>query len=310
LIFHEGDFSIAEQDRVRHSLAGNSGTIVSFVRLAESDFKEPQWVSPEIVKANRTLVPGARGIKYRTMCRWWLKHLPAYLGEYDIYMRLDDDAYLNDIISDPIEAVLNSGVDYASNCLHIEHPLNSLGISSFSRRVLGCSPRLNGLFLPATLESNQLTKLAQFAADLPQHLREVIDLEKIETPIMYYNNFHIARRHIWEHKKWKDYVAAIDESEGQYYLRWGDASVQTIAMLALGFSIGRLDFRYSKRHERRYDAFVNSNHPVARSFMDAGIKANGHQAGSMTRFSSFNLMLHERGIADIAQVIGREGAGP
>ena len=307
LILHDGDFSGRERDDLRRTLADDRGDALQFVELEPDDFRAPDWMSDRVIHAHRSVVPEARGVQYRTMTRWWLRDLPKYLSEYDVYMRLDDDAYLDEEIADPIATVLESGADYASNCIHIEHPMNALGLAGLSRKLLGDSTRLSGLFLTGepVLEKRAL---GSFACSLPAHLKGLVSTDRLESPIMYYNNFHVARRRVWESKPLRDFYRGIDESGGQYFFRWGDAPIQTIGVVALGFTVGRLEFRYSKRHERADGAFVNCNHELASPFMDASAELNAPRAGSLTEFDAFNRMLLERGLADIGRRIGKHDA--
>jgi Glycolipid 2-alpha-mannosyltransferase len=307
LILHEGDFTAHEQDDLRRMLGGARGDALQFIELEPDDFVAPDWVSEKVVRAHQRVVPDAPGVQYRTMTRWWLRDLPKYISEYDVYMRLDDDAYLDEEIGDPIASVLESGVDYASNCVHIEHPMNALGLADLCRRLIGESARLSGLFVTGE-HGPEYSALWSFVAGLPSHLKSLVSTERLEAPIMYYNNFHIARRCVWESKPLRDFYSGIDESGGQYWLRWGDAPIQTIGIVALGFTIGRLEFRYSKRHERADGAFVNCNHELASPFMDASVDVSAPKAGSLTEFTAFNRMLQRRGIADIGRKIGKHDA--
>lgn len=307
LVFHEGDFSEESITAVKEGIPGGLGSLVQFRGLDTGDFHLPASVTDDIVEANRLIVPDARGMNYRSMCRWWIRHAARYLEPYEYYMRVDDDSFIEDILDyDPFEAVRTAGIDYAANLLHIEHPLNALGLLEMSTKLLDVTGRVQSLFLRGqvadTVAPNRLTA---FLARLPSHLRQCIDTTSLSSPVIYYNNFHVARTGLWSHPTIAAYFKDIDCSGGIYHLRWGDAALQTIALTATeGVSLGRFTFRYSKRYEREQGTYVNTSHPMARRYFGAGAPlARDRRTGSMTDFDAFNGLLAARGLSDLIRVI-------
>jgi hypothetical protein len=79
---------------------------------------------------------------------------------------------------------------------------------------------------------------------------------------------------------------------GIYHLRWGDALLQTLAVAGAGLAAGRLPFRYTKRYERSFGPYENTNHEVALQFFGRA----DPETGSMIDFAAFRSLLHERSI--------------
>jgi hypothetical protein len=168
-------------------------------------------------------------------------------------MRLDDDSCIEEVLNyDPFKVMRDKGIDYAGNLLHIEHPLNALGLMSTALQVLGDTTRLRSMFLRCQVrEVCSTDHLRSFLSRIPVELQERVDSVSLESPIIYYNNFHIARTDLWTRPDTARLFHSIDQTDGMYYMRWGDAALQTIALVACeNVRLGRLAFRYSKRYER------------------------------------------------------------
>jgi hypothetical protein len=307
LVFHEGDFTEDSIAAIRESIAGELRSLIWFRQVDTGDFRAPASVTADIVEANRIIVPDARGLNYRSMCRWWIRHAARYLAPYEFYMRLDDDSFIEEILDyDPFRVVRAAGVDYASNLVHVEHPLNALGLLEMSKDLLGDTDPLRSLFLHGDVtETVEPSSLTAFLARIPGELRQRIDTTALSGPVIYYNNFHIARASLWSHPTIARYFEAIDQSNGIYHLRWGDAALHTIALTAAeGLTLGRFSFRYSKRYEREQGTYVNTNHPIARHYFDTNAPVlSDKRTGSMTDFDAFNDLLAARGLSDLTRII-------
>lgn len=307
LVFHEGDFSEENIAAIRAGIPGDLGSLVQFVCVDADDFRLPASVTDDIVVANKIIVPDARDLGYRTMCRWWIRHSAKYLEPYEYYMRIDDDSFIEDVLDyDPFEVMRDSGTDYAANLVHIEHPLNALGLLQISSELLGRIERVRALFLHGQVaETVEPHNLAMFLTRVPDNLVRHVDPSSVSAPIIYYNNFHVARTSVWGHPTITAYFEEIDRSGGIYHFRWGDAALQTIALAAAEeVSLGRFTFRYSKRYEREQGTYVNTNHPVARHYFDTGVSSARYvRTGSMVDFDNFNDLLIKRGLTDLTRVI-------
>lgn len=307
LVFHEGDFTEDAIAAIKEGIPGGLGVLVQFQQVETTDFCTPGSATADLVEANRVIVPDARGLSYRSMCRWWILHAARYLAPYEFYMRLDDDSFIEEVLDyDPFQVVRAEGVDYASNLVHIEHPLNALGLLETSIELLGDTDRLQSLFLRGDVAQTVApSRLMAFLDHLPGELRKRVNTTTLSGPVIYYNNFHIARPDLWNHPTIANYFEAIDQSNGIYHLRWGDAALQTIALTATeGLTLGRFRFRYSKRYEREQGSYVNTNHPIARQYFDADALHSGDKrTGSMTDFAAFNDLLAARGLSEIARII-------
>jgi len=307
LVFHEGDFTEDTIAAIKEGMPGGLGALVQFRQVEKTDFCAPVSATADLVEKNRIIVPDARSLSYRSMCRWWILHAARYLAPYEFYMRLDDDSFIEEVLDyDPFQVVRAEGVDYASNLVHVEHPLNALGLLETSRELLGDTDRLQSLFLCGDVAQTVApSRLRAFLDHLPGELRERVNTTTLSGPVIYYNNFHIARPELWSHPTIANYFEAIDQSNGIYYLRWGDAALQTIALTATeGLMFGRFSFRYSKRYEREQGLYANTNHPIARQYFDAEALLSGNKpTGSMTDFAAFNDLLAARGLSEIARII-------
>jgi hypothetical protein len=111
----------------RFELGIERGDVGGGQRRAYRDFRPPTSVTNDVVEANRLIVRAARGLGYRSTCRWWILHAAKYLAPYEYYMRIDDDSFIEDILDyDPFMVMRAAGVDYAANlvrrpdCLTIE----------------------------------------------------------------------------------------------------------------------------------------------------------------------------------------------
>lgn len=307
LIFHEGDFTSEAIEEIRAATPRGLGSLIQFREVRPADFVPPAWATSSVVDANRTIVPDSGGLGYRSMCRWWIRSLPRYVEPYDYYMRLDDDSIIEETLAfDPFCQAIDHGVDYASNLVHMEHPLNALGLRSLSLELLGGTDRLRSLFISCKPDRVvEHSKFASFLRHLPDELCRHIDPEELWSPIVYYSNFHIARSDLWDRPAIRDFLTAVDETGGIYRLRWGDAPLQTIAVAAGGdLALGRFGFRYSKRYEREQGTYVNTNHPSACDFFDSGSPLQGQTStGSMSDFRSFNQLLNERQLNDLVRLV-------
>lgn len=306
VIFHEGDYDETAKASVRAALPLACARLVRFQHIHPSDFIPPAGVDSSVVAAARHLVSDPRGMSYRSMCRWWMVHLPKYLSEYDIYLRLDDDLFLNGKMPDPVIVASEAGLDYASNCIHIEHPLNALGLSAFAVQLWGRTNNARALCLPAQMSPDMAQKIEAFSQSLPKALQGLIAPDAVSTPIMYYNNFHIMHRRVWSHPDWTSYVTSIETSQAQYHLRWGDAPLQTLGLAALGFRAERFEMSYSKRHERQHGAYINTCHDSAAQFF-GGRKLGGRtRVGCMTEFSAFRDHIRAQNLQGFTGVVGRQ----
>lgn len=308
LIFHEGDFTEDAITAIREGVPGDLGSLINFRTVDEADFRPPASVSDEVVQVNKLIVSDARELRYRTMCRWWICYVAKYLGSYDFYMRLDDDSLIEERLGyDPFRVVRDAGVDYASNHVHVEHPLNALGLEALSRQALGDTDRIRSLFLHGDVQATiDPARLSAFLARIPSSLRERINTTQLSAPVIYYNNFHVARTGLWSHPVIEAYFGIVNKTTGIYHLRWGDAALHTVALTAVeSLSLGRFRFRYSKRYEREQGSYVNTNHSIARRYFDADGTASDprKRTGSMTDFKTFNDLLATRRLSDLTRIL-------
>ncbi|MEO7194988.1 MAG: hypothetical protein ABIZ05_09215 [Pseudonocardiaceae bacterium] len=325
-IFHEGDYDLASQELVKAGVRGGLGRLLQFRQVDPEDFRVPVELDEQTVALHASLVPVARGIRYRLMCRWWLVHLPRYVTEFEYYMRLDDDSVIEErLAADLFEVAARYDLDFASNLIHLEHPLNAFGLEDFVRAALPqVWPRVSNVFIHR-LGAPEMTghQLSQLQRELPAPLRSAArDQGTMSAPIMFYNNFQVCRTSLWSTPLAVQLVEALERHGGVLYFRWGDAPLQSILALAgPDYQVGRLVFPYSKRYEREWGAYDNAGwHVMSQALRGAagpdglptGGKRSGlapyRESGSLTDFPAFCDYLHNCGLDRFLRVVYEQPA--
>ena len=292
-IFHQGDFGPDAQEQVKDDVANDLGFLIEFKLIASEEFEHPKDVTAGVVANNRKIVEDARDLSYRSMCRWWLQHFPLHVREFEYYMRLDDDSILHEpLANDPFQTAAAGGLDYVSNLVHLEHPLNALGAVEAAERFF---PSASVDRLAINCRAEDVVPHAQFRtflSELPDGLVPGSYWRTLRSVMIYYNNFHIARPSVWASSPIREFFTDPRVTAGIYHLRWGDALLQTLAIAGAGLAAGRLPFRYTKRYERSFGPYENTNHEVALQFFGRA----DPETGSMIDFAAFRSLLHERSI--------------
>lgn len=251
-ILHEGDFDEEAQKRVRMGLRGDCGQLVTFVTLDAADFQMPAWIDADRLKRNLEArpVPYWRNLRYRAMCRFWLVHIRKYVGDLDIYCRLDDDAWIEQPITGDLFKVAGDSV-MTSAIVHVECPVCSYGMRHLFKSMglvrEGDDARL---FLRGNVP-------LQFMAGIDEPPEYDGDGRPIALmPIMFYNNFSLMNVAFWDSPAVRAVIDTIDRTGNQFYYRWGDAPLLTlIAQTLAPARVAMASVRYSKRMQR--EAFID-----------------------------------------------------
>jgi hypothetical protein len=257
-IFHEGDFTPLDQREILLSIRASCRSLVTFRAVDQGDFEYPSFIDEQKVKdvVAAKVTPYWRSEQYRKMCRWWLLHMPRYAKPFDYVMRLDDDSIIEEPIPDLFDWMHKKDLVYASNLLHIDCALCCYGMKEFFlSQFPDKTDSINKLFVEQEIPTRTF-ELAQFRALLSitqqKALPDIGENFKLSAPLMYYNNFFITKTEFWHRPEVQQLIRDIDETGNIFYIRWGDAPLQTLVAMLLGGadSVSRCVFRYSKRMQR------------------------------------------------------------
>lgn len=257
-IFHEGDYTDEAQREILLSIRSSCRSIVTFRALDPEDFQFPDFIDVQKVKdvVATKVTPYWRNEQYRKMCRWWVVHMPKYAAPYEYVMRVDDDSIIEEPVPDLFDWVRQKDLVYASNLLHIDCGLCCYGMKDFfESKFPDKKETINKLFIDQELpaRAHQLHPFrAMLSISQQDNLPDVSDKFVLPAPLMYYNNFFITKTEFWHRPNVKKLIEDIDRTGNIFYIRWGDAPLQTlIAMLVAGpNAVSRCVFRYSKRMQR------------------------------------------------------------
>lgn len=272
-LFHEGDFDARAQREVLLGVRDECRHLVSFRQLAPDEFVPPPNIDAEKLADAVALrvTPYWRSVKYRCMCRWWLRGWLRHAQGYDYVMRLDDDAYLEEPIeADFFQEMRARRAVYASNKVQVDCGLCCYGMKAFfEQRYPDKAAAVAKLFTTLAVPSRavQIHPLRQLLSVLgkPWTPAETI---AVEQPTMFYNNFCVLDVAFWRSAPVTELFDAIDADGSIFYVRWGDAPLQSIAAALLAPSpdaVVRFQFDYSKRMQR--EAFVDEATGEAHAYM-------------------------------------------
>lgn len=256
-IFHEGDYDLESQREIITSIRSSCRDCVTFRTLDDGDFEYPDFIDPEKVKKCVALkvTPYWRTEKYRMMCYWWLKHMPKYAKGYDYVMRIDDDSIIEEQIPDLFKWADEKELVFASNLLHVDCGICCYGMKEFfDKKFPDMKEIIDKLFvkqdIPARLPN--LYTFRSLLSIIKDPLPEISAKMPVYAPIMYYNNFFITKTEFWHRPEVEQLVDEIARDGGIFYLRYGDAPLQTLITMLLGGTdkVSRAVFKYSKRMQR------------------------------------------------------------
>jgi alpha 1,2-mannosyltransferase len=258
VILHEGDYDAESQREILLSVRASCRSCVTFRTLDQGDFELPPHIDADLMHRciQTRATPYWRNEKYRMMCRWWLVHFPRYAAGYEYVMRLDDDSIIEEPIADLFAWAKEKGLAYASNMLHVDCGICCYGMKEFFEQAYPNKVELvQGLFMPQEVPARVVeihpfrSLLSILKKPLPEGEQNKL---KLWMPVMFYNNMFITRTDFWQREDVQDIIRRVDENGSIFYLRWGDAPLQSIiAMLhAEPSQISRSMFKYSKRMQR------------------------------------------------------------
>lgn len=262
VILHEGDYDIASQQEIIQSIRENHRDCIIFKQIEKDDFNIPNHIDKNKVQQIVDLqpVPYWRDIKYRNMCYFWIKHFHKYTGDYDYVMRLDDDSYIEEPLTQDLFKLIDTNkFVYISNIVHVDCGICNFGMKELFQPFT-TDDKLEKLFIKYNLPTNteifqKFKKVYKIVND--KDLDSNSNSIENEMPLMFYNNFFITATQFWKRNDVQNMIDVIDKHGGIFYYRYGDAPLQTIIVsLLAGDKTSRTIFKYSKRLQR--EAFVDN----------------------------------------------------
>lgn len=269
LICHEGDYDVAAINEIMGGIRHECKHLVRFQKLDDKDFEVPDGIDMD--RVNRSIeaapVPYWRNLKYRLMCRWWLRMMPNYVKDFDYVMRLDDDSIIEEpLAADIIGMMKEKELVYQSNLVHVDCGLCNYGLSDiFSRHSGGNEGFMKQFFQASKIPYDQSDdslagKINGFFRDYEplvyENAKKTGEIN-LQMPIMFYNNFFVSSVAFWTTPEVLKLLDEIDKTGGIFYYRWGDAPIQSliVGLLCDKSKILKTTFKYSKRLQR--EAFVD-----------------------------------------------------
>jgi hypothetical protein len=151
-------------------------------------------------------------IGYRFMCRFmtFVQNHPL-MSAFDWYWRVDDDSqFLAPFPYDPFELMAAMDKTFGWTTIDDEH-------GDMIRE-----------FLPLLLEHRQ--KLLARGNTLGVDIYDKLSSHPVGHFPIFYNNFEIGKLSFWREPRVREYLAAVDASQGTLRYRWGDAPIRSGAV--------------------------------------------------------------------------------
>lgn len=187
VLFHEGDFT----HDIQQSLRGVCPTI----EFREVDISPPPWI--DCSDSANWAMRKSHGLGYNNMCRFFTIGIYEHLQDFDYYMRLDDDSYIQSpFLADPFVFMRDNGKEYGFRGKAKE---SRAAIQGLKKCLEDFDPRIKML---------------------PEPTR------------VYYTNFHMARTQLWSSEPMRGALQCVDRNGGIYKKRWGDAPIHTLLLPA------------------------------------------------------------------------------
>lgn len=163
-------------------------------------------------------------IGYRHMCQFFFSEIRNYIKEYDWYMRLDDDSFINSEINyNLFEYLENNNKVYGYVAEIPEWEPVTIGVDTFFINIIN---------------EYKLT---------PYFINKILDVNKFNLR-HFYNNIEIVKLSYFENDTVKLLTKLVNESGNIYRWRWGDNLLRTF-ILSITVDLSKLykfeDFDYS-----------------------------------------------------------------
>uniref|UniRef100_A0A7S4WH00 Nucleotide-diphospho-sugar transferase domain-containing protein n=1 Tax=Alexandrium monilatum TaxID=311494 RepID=A0A7S4WH00_9DINO len=229
LLFHNGDFTIADQTEVKKHYP-----LVQFHYLADGG---KYWKVPPGLE-NRSAWGSTKGYSagYRHMTRFHYKMVFEYLEErgYDWFMRLDDDSFILSCIEyDVFQFMEDNDHLYAWRLAQLEY-------RDFAK------------LLPEMADAH----MRRIGAPMSHEMHSHYDGGQLSTASWdrwtYYNNFMVTRISWWRSRGIQQWLEMVDTSGIAYLSRVGDAPIQTFTRMMF----------MSKKHVHHFQDWSYHHGPI------------------------------------------------
>lgn len=233
LIFHEGDFSLADQAAVAKQRPN--------VLFKEVHFEVPSFLPRHEIPDVWTDGKGSFfGMGHRHMCDFYSHRIFRMLLElgYDWMMRMDDDSFLHDAIDHDLFGYMREhGYRYGYRVDMLESRQSSVGFAELVRDYLRSS-KLD----PAGWRRSRLSAAEQGLVAMEAGIRWLgnkvgIPRKRLFPSALrvhphwcYYNNFFVTDLRFWVQPDVEAFLQFIRRTGGTYKHRWNDLIIQAAAV--------------------------------------------------------------------------------
>ncbi len=227
ILFHEPNFNTNLQAEILAGVPYLYRELFIFKEL--KNFAVPDFIDKERLQKSlrNPPIPWWRNTGYRNMCRFYSMQIHELIQEYDYYMRLDDDSFLEQKFpKDPFSLIHLENLDYIYHEEHFDCHICNEGLLETTKDYCG---QHNLDFAKVDYLTNEL---------------------KVKYIKIFYNNFHVSRVSFWLQENVKTYLNRLDTEGNIYYKRWGDAPIQTLAVKIFGAKTYKMEIEYSKKIQR------------------------------------------------------------
>lgn len=183
LIFSEHKFSPSSIQEWSNTFRGFSG--VKFVNTADRGFQQGERYG------------------YKYMCKFFAYDMYDYLQEYDYYMRVDTDVYVQSIKYDVFDWVERNKVEYG-------YLIRKLEAHGPTRQTL-----------PLWVAKYQSRCDLRTASPMDRPLTVCFN---------FYNNWHIGSVHFFRRPDVQHFLSSVNASGNILAHRWGDSTIQAYAV--------------------------------------------------------------------------------
>lgn len=194
LPYNKSDLIIFHEGNILYEhqqlMSNEIGIKINFIDISDKCFKNPS------TPVDNTLMG------YKHMCRFNSIQVYDYLSGYDYAMRLDDDSFIETIINYNIfQVIKDNNIVYGGIRNHIDaHDITQKTLPPFVKEYL---------------EEKNINPLCGF--------------DKINSQ-NFYNNFYVTDLKFWKNPEVVDFLNYIDKSNNIYHYRWGDSTIQALAV--------------------------------------------------------------------------------
>jgi len=226
VIFHDDIFAVEQEylTRALERIRAKNGPVLKlhFIEIKLDfplEYSAAERTEDALVKGTK-MCPASLG--YRHMCNFHaFSALPLLqqhgYKDHEYIMRLDDDSHISSPVGyDPFHLMKVNHKKYGFVKVMNDDPRCVHGLWPLAKK-----------FLDDSL-ATQLISPQQYNAALNTSSTDSV-LALLPSPSIFYNNFEISHKSVWEGPVWEAWKRTVTQSKNVYLRRWGDAPIHTIA---------------------------------------------------------------------------------